>query len=61
MKEYSYIDDQYPFEGIDHTREIARAFLMDEKGNIILHFIDRDDKFGRCKYYETPGGGIDEG
>lgn len=58
---YSYIDDQYPVKGNKHSREIARALLYDENGNFALHHLIRDDGFGKFDYYETPGGGIDEG
>ena len=54
-------DSEYPFNGFTHTRPIARAILMDKEGKIAIHRIFRDDKFCRQGYFETPGGGIDEG
>ncbi|MCF0117384.1 MAG: NUDIX hydrolase [Bacilli bacterium] len=54
-------DDQYPKTKITHVREVARAILLNEKNEIALIHINRDDIFGNCEYFETPGGGIDEG
>ena len=54
-------DDQYPFTGVTHEREIARAILIDEKNRVCLEKIFDDDMFGHRDYYETPGGGIQEG
>ena len=54
------IDDQYPKCGTAHKRIIARAILFDEKGNICLHTVSRDDAFGKQTYFETPGGGIEK-
>ena len=42
-------------------RPIARAILMNSEGKIAIHRIFRDDQFCKQGYYETPGGGIDEG
>lgn len=56
-----YIDDQYPNTGITHTRKTVRAIVMNEDGNIALHHLLRDDKFGHRDYFETPGGGVDKG
>lgn len=54
-------DNEYPFTGINHTREIARAILLDENNRICLEYIYDDDMFGHRDYYETPGGGIKSG
>lgn len=54
-------DDQYPKKGNWKNREVARAIVMDENGNFAVHKIRRDDAFGKYEYYETPGGGVDEG
>ena len=55
---YKYIDDQYMLKGVTHTREIARAILLDENDNVCLEYLVDDDGFGPRDYYETPGGGI---
>ncbi|MCR5490911.1 MAG: NUDIX hydrolase [Bacilli bacterium] len=54
-------DDQYPFTGFNHTRKVARAIALDESGKVAIHFIHREDMFCDQTYYETPGGGVDEG
>jgi 8-oxo-dGTP pyrophosphatase MutT (NUDIX family) len=54
-------DDQYMFKGVTHTREIARAILIDEHNNVCLEKLKDDDGFGPRDYYETPGGGIKAG
>ena len=58
---FKFIDDQYMFEGVDHTREIVRAILLDENDNVCLEYLLDDDGFGPRDYYETPGGGIKQG
>lgn len=55
------IDDQYPLEEITHTRIIARAILLNEKNEVCLLKIDGYDDFGHRNYYETPGGGVNDG
>lgn len=54
-------DEEYPYSGFSHTRLVARAFVMDEKGNYALHTVSRDDAFGCQTYFETPGGGVEKG
>ena len=61
MITYHLTDDQYPYQGVDHVRPIARGIVLDEHGNVAIHHIYRDDKFCDQWYYETPGGGVDEG
>ena len=58
---YKFIDDQYMFRGVSHTREIVRAILLDENDNVCLEYLLDDDGFGPRDYYETPGGGIKDG
>ena len=53
-------DNQFPFEGFDHVRHIARGIVFNEDGKIALHHLHRNDAFGDQWYYETPGGGVDE-
>lgn len=54
------IDDQYPNEGITHTRNIARAIVLDENNKVIILKIYGQDFFGLRDYIETSGGGVDE-
>ena len=51
-------DNEFPFTYIDHTRKVARAILINEKGEIALNKLHGEDKFGSRNYYETPGGGF---
>lgn len=55
------IDDQYPQEEITHTRNVARAILINDKNEVCLIHLKCDDIFGHRDYYETPGGGVDNG
>ncbi len=54
-------DDQYPKAREWKERKIARAIVINEDGLFAVHKISRDDMFGNYQYYETPGGGVDEG
>ena len=54
-------DNQYPFTGVTHVRDIARGIVLDEQGRVAIHVVERDDMFCNQRYYETPGGGVDEG
>lgn len=54
-------DDEYPKQEITHTRNIARAILFNSKKEVYLIHIVGDDEFGHRDYWETPGGGIEEG
>ena len=51
-------DNEFPFTYIDHTRKVARAILINEKGQIALNKLHGHDAFGSRNYYETPGGGF---
>lgn len=56
-----FVDDQYLRKvGKWHTREVSRAIVYRKDGKFAVHRIKRDDSFGKCTYFETPGGGIDE-
>ncbi len=55
------VDEEYPNKGFNHTRAIARVVILDEEGNVAIHRLYRDDAFCKQEYYETPGGGVDEG
>ncbi len=54
-------DDQYPNKGCPKERKVARAIVINGEGYFAVHKIFRDDMFGRYTYFETPGGGVDEG
>ena len=54
---FKFKDDQYPFTGVSHTREVVRAIFVDENDNVCLEYLKHDDGFGPRDYYETPGGG----
>ena len=51
-------DEEFPFTYIDHTRKVARAILINEKGEVALNKLHGEDQFGSRNYYETPGGGF---
>ena len=53
-------DNQYPNNGIDHTRKVVRAILLNDKNEVCLLKIYGEDIFGLRDYYETPGGGVDD-
>jgi 8-oxo-dGTP diphosphatase len=55
------LDDQYPAIGVKEIRNISRAVVSDGHGHYAIHNIVRSDQFGAFDYYETPGGGVDEG
>lgn len=50
-------DDQYPKASVYHTRISARAICINDKGEIALTHLLKQDKFGQRNYYELPGGG----
>ena len=58
---YTLEDKEYPYTYIDHIRNVARAFVLNDKNEILLEYIYDDDGFGHRDYYETPGGGIKNG
>ena len=54
-------DDQYPFVATTHRRLIARGIVLDGLDRVAIHEVHRDDRFCKQVYFETPGGGVDEG
>lgn len=54
-------DNQYPFSGVKEERIVARALVMNDEGLFALHRLSGKDLLGDRNYYETPGGGVDEG
>lgn len=53
-------DTSYPFSYINHNRIAARAIILNDKNQIYLIKVDRDDIFGKLTHLETPGGGVNE-
>ena len=54
-------DNEFPSNGYTHNRLIARAFVLNDENKIAILHIKGDDMFGHRDYYETSGGGVDEG
>lgn len=54
-------DEQWPFQGVSHHRQIARAIVFDGDGYFYFVRADRDDDFGKAIIIETAGGGVEEG
>lgn len=54
-------DTQWPFEYVDHDRNIARAIVYDESGQFYFVRAVRDDIFGKATLIETSGGGVENG
>ncbi|MDE6714628.1 MAG: NUDIX hydrolase [Lachnospiraceae bacterium] len=54
-------DTEWPFEYIDHNREIVRAIVFDDAGYYYFVRAERDDDFGRATLIETSGGGVENG
>lgn len=64
MKEELYLelrDDQWPWEGVDHHRQIVRAIVFDDAGQFYFVRVQRNDIFGNATLIETSGGGVEEG
>lgn len=66
MKDFSQLhlelqDDQWPFTGTDHDRQIVRAVVVDDAGWFYFVRASRDDDFGRATLIETSGGGVEAG
>jgi 8-oxo-dGTP pyrophosphatase MutT (NUDIX family) len=60
MIQHTLLDTEYPKTSITHTRAIARAFVMNDKGLFAFNHILFDDKFGHRDYLETAGGGLEQ-
>lgn len=54
-------DTEWPFEYIDHDREIVRAIVVDEAGLFYFVRAIRTDDFGTATLIETSGGGVEAG
>ncbi len=53
------IDDQFENNGIDYTRNVVRAIVLDNDNKVVLIHVFGDDIFGHRDYYELPGGGVE--
>ena len=53
-------DKEYPNNGVNHIRKVARAILFNDKHQVCLLHLEGEDMFGSRNYYETPGGGVDD-
>ena len=58
---YKLIDDQYELKGETHDRPAARAIILNDRNEVLMNHLLGDDIFGHRDYFETPGGGVDEG
>ncbi|MBQ8964949.1 NUDIX hydrolase [Ruminococcus sp.] len=54
-------DNEWPYSGTDHDRQIVRAIAFDEDGYFYFVRAERDDDFGKATLIETSGGGAEEG
>lgn len=54
-------DKEWPFEYIDHDRQIVRAIVFDDFGYLYFVRAVRDDDFGVATTIETAGGGVEDG
>lgn len=54
-------DEEWEFQGVTHDRQIVRAIVFDGDGYFYFVRVDRDDDFGKAKYMETAGGGVEDG
>lgn len=66
MKEFeelrlSLLDEEWPYEYTDHTRQIVRAIVVDDEGYFYFVRAIRDDDFGKARIIETAGGGVEDG
>lgn len=55
-----FLDNEWPNEYIDHERVVVRAIVYDEEENLYFARIERNDIFGKGKFIETSGGGVEE-
>ena len=58
---YKLTDQEFPYTGINHVRDISRGVIYNDNNQIALIHLKGDDIFGHRDYYETPGGGKEKG
>lgn len=66
MKDFEEIylhleDKEWPFEYVDHDRDVVRAIVFDDSDNLYFVRAVRDDDFGKATLIETSGGGVEKG
>ena len=54
-------DTEWPFDAVDHDRQIVRAIVTDGAGSYYFMRVNRNDDFGRATLIETSGGGVEPG
>ena len=54
-------DNEFKYVKTTHKRDVARAVILNDKNEMCLLNVIRNDEFGNASYYETPGGGVDSG
>ena len=54
-------DTEWPKTRTDHDREIVRAIVVDDSGNLYFVRAVRNDEFGEATLIETSGGGVEPG
>ena len=54
-------DKEWPYDYINHNRNIVRAIVLDAEGYLYFIRANRDDIFGKAIMIETSGGGVKEG
>lgn len=54
-------DTEFPFDFIDHDREIVRAIVFDDHRNFYFGRVERNDALCQATLIETAGGGLEAG
>lgn len=54
-------DNEWPYDYINHDRNIVRAIVLDDERYFYFIRANRDDIFGKATMIETTGGGVEEG
>ena len=54
-------DNEFPYNGYNHTRNIVRGIVYNDNFEIALIKLHTFDIFGERDLYETPGGGVEKG
>lgn len=52
-------DEEWPFEYVDHDRQIVRAVVVDDDGHYYFAHLERNDIFCNGSIIETSGGGVE--
>ncbi len=53
-------DNEFEYKGINRTRISARGFILNDKNEVLLNLIRREDSLDEYPYFESPGGGKKE-